>query len=235
MIVLFTDFGLEGPYIGQVSAVLQQAAPGIPVISLFADLPPGQPKPAAYLLAAYALWFPIGTVFLCVVDPGVGTSRKAIIVKSKKGQFFVLPDNGLVTAVIDRDGFEGAHEITNQNWKFQAAVSSTFHGRDIFSPAAAHLAEGWDYTIAGPKVSDLVRLTPQTATLDQKGVSGEVLKPMFESSKASSINALPDASLNGPLGPSATATPGDLQAQNVSLSATASPGRQPRARPARRR
>ena len=64
MIVLFTDFGLAGPYTGQLSAVLQQTAPGVPIISLFADLPAGRPKPAAYLLAAYAMWFPAGTVFV---------------------------------------------------------------------------------------------------------------------------------------------------------------------------
>jgi len=70
MIVLFTDFGLEGPYTGQVKAVLYQIAPAVPVIDLFADLPAGRPKPAAYLLAAYGVWFPPGTVVLAVVDPG---------------------------------------------------------------------------------------------------------------------------------------------------------------------
>jgi S-adenosyl-L-methionine hydrolase (adenosine-forming) len=120
-------------------------------------------------------YYPAGTVFLVVVDPGVGTSRKAVIVKSKKGQFFVVPDNGLVSAVIDRDGFEGAREITNQHWMIQAAISSTFHGRDIFSPAAAHLAEGWDYTIAGPEVPQLVRLTAKTAKAEAKGITGEII------------------------------------------------------------
>jgi S-adenosylmethionine hydrolase len=94
MIVLFTDFGLEGPYTGQVAAVLQQAAPAVPVISLFADLAPGQVKPAAYLLAAYAEWFPAGTVLLCVVDPGVGSARHALIIEADR-RFYVGPDNGL--------------------------------------------------------------------------------------------------------------------------------------------
>ena len=77
MIVLFTDFGLAGPYTGQVVAVLQREAPGVPAISLFADAPAGPPKPSSYLLAAYAAWFPAGTVLLCVVDPGVGGERRA--------------------------------------------------------------------------------------------------------------------------------------------------------------
>src|SRR5260370_21286941 len=101
MIVLFTDFGLEGPYTGQVSAVLQQTAPGIPIISLFADLPAGQPKPAAYLLAAYAMWFPAGTVFLCVVDPGVGSARRALVAQAA-GRLYVGPDNGLFEIVLRR-------------------------------------------------------------------------------------------------------------------------------------
>src|SRR5262249_48835812 len=98
-----------------------------------------------------------------------------VIVKSNRGQFFVLPDNGLVTAVIDRDGLAGAREITSQSWMIQAAVSSTFHGRDVFSPAAAHLAEGWDYTIAGPEVTQLVRLTPKAASIDDRGITGDVI------------------------------------------------------------
>ena len=110
-----------------------------------------------------------------VVDPGVGTSRKAVIVKTKKGQFFVLPDNGLITPVVDRDGLDSAHEISNPAWMIQAAVSSTFHGRDIFSPAAAHLAAGWDFTQAGPDVPTLVRFTTKTSKTTEKGIEGDII------------------------------------------------------------
>src|SRR5260370_17949004 len=79
MIVLFTDFGSHGPYTGQMKAVLHQMAPAIPAIDLFADAPVGNPKASAYLLAAYAEWFPAGTTFLCVVDPGVGGTPPSII------------------------------------------------------------------------------------------------------------------------------------------------------------
>jgi S-adenosylmethionine hydrolase len=82
MIALFTDFGLLGPYTGQMKAVLCVAAPDAAVIDLFADAPAGDPKASAYLLAAYAAWFPAGTVFLCVVDPGVGGTRPAVIVEA---------------------------------------------------------------------------------------------------------------------------------------------------------
>jgi S-adenosylmethionine hydrolase len=135
MIVLFTDFGLEGPYTGQVAAVLQQAAPAVPVISLFADLPPGQVKPAAYLLAAYAQWFPAGTVLLCVVDPGVGGERHALIVQAD-GRFYVGPDNGLFEIVLRRAARAAVWRIT---WR-PGALSASFHGRDLFAPIAARLA-----------------------------------------------------------------------------------------------
>ena len=137
MIVLFTDFGLEGPYTGQVAAVLQQAAPSVPVISLFADLPPGQIKPAAYLLAAYAAWFPTGTVLLCVVDPGVGSARHALIVEAD-GRFYVGPDNGLFEIVLRRAARAAVWQIT---WR-PGALSASFHGRDLFAPVAARLARG---------------------------------------------------------------------------------------------
>ena len=94
MIVLFTDFGLQGPYTGQMKAVLQQMAPGMPAIDLFADAPVGNPKASAYLLAAYAEWFAAKTVFLCVVDPGVGGTRPPIILEAD-GRWYVGPGNGL--------------------------------------------------------------------------------------------------------------------------------------------
>src|SRR5437764_1245690 len=126
MIVLFTDFGLAGPYTGQVQAMLQQVAPGVPVISLFADAPAGQPKPSAYLLAAYAAWFPVGTVLLCVVDPGVGSNRRALIVETAD-RFFVGPDNGLFELVLRRGAGARAWEIT---WR-PPTLSASFHGRDL--------------------------------------------------------------------------------------------------------
>src|SRR5271155_5726406 len=111
MIVLFTDFGLLGPYTGQMQAVLQREAPGVPVISLFADAPAGQPKPAAYLLAAYAAWFKAGTVLLCVVDPGVGSARRGLIAEAA-GRLYVGPDNGLFELVLRRAATTRCWEIS---------------------------------------------------------------------------------------------------------------------------
>jgi S-adenosylmethionine hydrolase len=107
----------------------------------------------------------------------VGSTRKAIIAKSRIGQFFVLPDNGLLTLVQDRDGIVEAREITNPSWMIGSGISSTFHGRDIFSPAGAHLARGDDWTTAGPSldISKLVRLDLHNATVDAQGLHGEVV------------------------------------------------------------
>jgi S-adenosylmethionine hydrolase len=137
MIVLFTDFGQAGPYTGQVTAVLRQAAPEVPVISLFADAPTARPQPSAYLLAAYGAWFPPGTVFLCVVDPGVGSARRAVVVVAE-GRVYVGPDNGLFDIVMRRDPGALLWEIA---WHPEP-LSASFHGRDLFAPVAARLARG---------------------------------------------------------------------------------------------
>ncbi len=137
MIVLFTDFGLEGPYSGQVKAVLYRMAPGVPVVDLFADAPVGQPKPAAYLLAAYGVWFPPGTVLLAVIDPGVGSDRAALIVEAE-GRWYIGPDNGLFELVIRR-------AATTRTWEIvplPGPLSASFHGRDLFAPVAAQIAHG---------------------------------------------------------------------------------------------
>jgi S-adenosylmethionine hydrolase len=174
-IVFMTDFGTANDAVALCKAVMLAIAPDARIMDITHQVTPFSIEEGARFLEAVAEYYPAGTVFVSVVDPGVGTSRKAVIVKSKKGQYFVLPDNGLVTPVIDRDGLEHAREITNTNWMIQGAVSSTFHGRDIFSPAGAHLAMGWDYTLAGPEVAQLVRLTVKSAKLSDKGVAGDVI------------------------------------------------------------
>ena len=174
-IVFMTDFGAANDAVAICKAVIVNIAPDARIMDITHQVTPYQIEEASRFLAAVSPYYPAGTVFLAVIDPGVGTSRKAVIVKTQKSQYFVLPDNGLITPVLDRDGLESAHEITNTTWMLTPAVSSTFHGRDIFSPAAAHLAAGWDYTIAGPVVPQLVRLSPKTATVEEKGITGDII------------------------------------------------------------
>lgn len=137
MLVLFTDFGLEGPYVGQVKAVLHRLAPACPVIDLFADAPAFNPRAAAYLLAAFVGVFPAGSVFVCVVDPGVGSARAALLLQID-GRWFVGPDNGLFEPLLRRADSVSAWRLPQHG----AAVSASFHGRDIFAPAAGHIAAG---------------------------------------------------------------------------------------------
>jgi len=137
MIVLFTDFGLAGPYTGQMKAVLLREAPGVPIVDLFADAPMRDPRASAYLLAAYAAWFPAGAIFLAVVDPGVGGARPAMALEAD-GRWFVGPGNGLFEIVRRRAASSRIIEIT---WR-PTALSASFHGRDLFAPVAAMLARG---------------------------------------------------------------------------------------------
>ncbi len=138
MIVTLTDFGFEGPYLGQLHVALLKEAPGVPVINLFADLPAFNPRAAAYLIPAYINEFPRGTVFLCVVDPGVGSARRPIVLKADQ-RWFVGPDNGLFHVVCKRA------TVRVQRWiiTYQPErLSSSFHGRDLFAPVAGRLARG---------------------------------------------------------------------------------------------
>jgi hypothetical protein len=172
-IVFMTDFGTANDAVAICKAVILRIVPNARIMDITHQVTPFSIEEGARFLAGVTPYYPSGTVFLVVVDPGVGTSRKAVIVKSNKGQYFVLPDNGLITPVADRDGIAGAHEITNPSWMIGDKVSSTFHGRDVFSPAAAHLAAGEDWTRTGPVVENLVRLNPPVATIGTKGITGE--------------------------------------------------------------
>lgn len=172
-----TDFDVRDDAVGICKAVMEGVAPGVRIIDITHQSTPYDIAEGARFLAGSAPYFAKDAVFVVVIDPTVGSSRKAIIAKSKKGQFFVLPDNGLLTLVQDRDGIEAAREITNPAWMIGAKTSSTFHGRDIFSPAGAHLARGDDWTTAGPAldVSKLVRLAIHSATIDATGLHGQVI------------------------------------------------------------
>jgi len=153
LIVLCTDFGLEGPYTGQVKAVLHQQAPEIPVVDLFSDLPICNPRASAYLLPAYCQGFAADTVFMCVVDPGVGSERDALILRTSL-HWFVGPDNGLLEIMARR--FK-QHELWRITWQPEQ-LSNTFHGRDLFAPVAAMLSAG--------RMPDAEQLEPRSPRAD---------------------------------------------------------------------
>ncbi|MDT3706765.1 MAG: SAM-dependent chlorinase/fluorinase [Thiobacillus sp.] len=137
MIVLFTDFGMHDPYVGQVKARLAEYAPSQLVIDLLHEVPDFNPHAGAHLLAAFATVFQPGSVFLAVVDPGVGTARSAVVVMAG-GRWFVGPDNGLLSIVAARHADTRLWRIT---WQPET-MSATFHGRDVFARVAADIARG---------------------------------------------------------------------------------------------
>ena len=177
VIGFMTDFDVKDDAVGICKAVMDGVAPGVRVIDITHQSEPYNIAMGARFLAGSAPYFPKDAVFVVVIDPGVGSTRKAIIAKSRVGQFFVLPDNGLLTLVQDRDGIVAAREITNPAWMIGSGISSTFHGRDIFSPAGAHLARGDDWTQSGPAldVAKLVRLDLKNASIDAAGLHGLVI------------------------------------------------------------
>lgn len=174
IIVFMTDFGTVDDAVPICKGVMLGIVPDARIIDLTHQVTPFSIADGARFLYGATPYYPAGTVFVVVVDPTVGTRRKAIVVKSKRGQYFVLPDNGLMTMVLDRDGLEGAREITNRSWMIGSGISSTFHGRDIFSPIGAHLAAGADWTQVGPELRQLVRLNVSPSRADAAGITGQV-------------------------------------------------------------
>jgi len=137
VIILFTDFGWNGPYVGLMKGVLQSSAPAIPIVDLLHDAPTFNPKASAYLLAALVKGFPPDSIFLCVVDPGVGDPERRPVVVKADGRWFVGPDNGLFNVLANEAKDLQWWDIT---WKPEK-LSSTFHGRDLFAPIAARIAQ----------------------------------------------------------------------------------------------
>ncbi len=175
LIVFMTDFGTADDAVAICKGVIKTLAPDAEIIDLTHQSTPYSISEGARFLGRTSQYYPPGTIFLTVIDPGVGTNRRAIIAKTKRGQYFVLPDNGLITLVADRDGIEGVREIMNPKWSLTGSSSSTFHGRDIFSPAAAHLQRGEDWKDAGQELKGFVRLDIPRVSVDATGVQGQVV------------------------------------------------------------
>ncbi len=151
-IVFMTDFGVVDDSVAICRGVMYSIMPEVRIVDLSHQVTPFSILDGARFLYGATPYYPAGTVFVVVIDPTVGSTRKAIVAKSKRGQYFVLPDNGLLTLVEQRDGIEGVHEIANTDWMIGTKLSSTFHGRDIFSPVGAHVARGEDWTKVGPEM-----------------------------------------------------------------------------------
>ncbi|HLT67239.1 MAG TPA: SAM-dependent chlorinase/fluorinase [Microbacterium sp.] len=155
-ITILTDFGTADGYVAAMKGVIADIAPGAVIDDASHDIPPGDVEAAAFALSRYWRLYPAGTVHLVVVDPGVGSERRAIAARVD-GRFFVAPDNGVLTRVLDEAAADRIVSIEDPAYT-RGHISATFHGRDIFAPAAAHLARGTPLDALGPAVADPVRL-----------------------------------------------------------------------------
>jgi len=173
MITLTSDFGLKDPYVAEMKGVILTINPDATLIDITHDIEKFNIRKAAFTLASVSPYFPDGTVHLAVVDPGVGTQRRAILIQTKKG-FFVGPDNGILILAAQNQGIEHVYQLTNKKF-MMPKVSSTFHGRDIFAPAAAHLKMGVEPLEFGPDVKDPIVPLFAQVKYGKGFLTGEVL------------------------------------------------------------
>ncbi|MFQ5867539.1 MAG: S-adenosyl-l-methionine hydroxide adenosyltransferase family protein [bacterium] len=172
VIALLTDFGLNDNFVGVMKGIIYRINPGVRIVDLCHQVESHNISEAALLLKSSYPYFPEGTVFLVVVDPGVGTMRKSVIVETER-YLFVAPDNGVLSFLMKRD-VKRIIQITNEEY-FLKPVSRTFHGRDIFAPVAAHLSKGENVEKFGPQVREIGRLEFPEPQVKKKRLVGEVI------------------------------------------------------------
>lgn len=171
-IALLTDFGLKDHFVGVMKGVIAGIAPGARVIDISHEVEPYSVAQARFLLDQSWPWFPVGSIFVCVVDPGVGSARRPIAVKASR-RVFVGPDNGLFSRIL-REPKSEARLIANRQL-FSGPPSATFHGRDIFAPAAAHLARGVAFSRLGERIENaLIETGGQFRRTGRRYWSGEI-------------------------------------------------------------
>jgi S-adenosylmethionine hydrolase len=172
-IALLSDFGDADHYVGAMKGVLARLAPNARVVDITHRIPPyDRVRGGLALYQAYAQ-FPRKTVFVAVVDPGVGSARQALLVETQD-YFFLGPDNGVLSMALAEQKIRRIVHLNNEKY-FQTPVSATFHGRDVFAPAAAHLAQGLAPEFFGPELTDYRRLPDFVPTFDAKRLAGSIL------------------------------------------------------------
>jgi S-adenosyl-L-methionine hydrolase (adenosine-forming) len=175
-ITFLTDFGLTDDFVGTCHAVMKRIAPDVQIIDLTHGIPPRQVLQGALVLANTVSYAPVG-VHLAIVDPGVGSGRRALALEAGDGRRFVGPDNGLLVPAAEAvGGIRAAHELTSPEYAL-TPVSATFHGRDVFSPAAAHLALGLPLAELGPPIDPeaLVRLEVPAPSVSDSSIEATCL------------------------------------------------------------
>jgi len=175
VIALFSDYGLEDPYVAQLKGVILTVHPAARILDLTHTVPPFNVAEGAYLLDQSAEEFPGGTIFVAVVNPQTGPPHDPVLIQTKTGKYFVGPDNGLFTEVIDSEGFSRAWKLDKPEYFLPGAGSSASQGRDIFAPVAAHLAAGVDPEKMGSPVKTLMMLPIKDPSFSSGTISVQVL------------------------------------------------------------
>jgi S-adenosylmethionine hydrolase len=173
LITLLTDFGTQDAYVAIIKGVILRIDPTAQIIDITHAVPPGDVRVAAFLLRSAVRFFPRGAIHVVIVDPGVGSKRRPILIETD-GAIFVGPDNGVLAPAADVLYRQTIRHIQNRAY-FLHPVSQTFHGRDIFAPVAAHLARGVAPAEIGPAVDAPVELAFPAAHCDQSGITGQVM------------------------------------------------------------
>ena len=173
LVTFLTDFGLQSGYVAQMKGVLYARYPDAHCVDISHDITPHNVKEGAFLLRSVVPHFPRGTIHVGVVDPGVGTHRRGIVVATRR-HIFVGPDNGLLMPAVRLFGDFAAYEITNEDL-FKKPVSDTFHGRDIFTPIAAHILNGLPFEQIGPRIQDVLDIPFQQPSILDNMIMGTVL------------------------------------------------------------
>ena len=192
ILTLTTDFGLEGPYVAAMKGVILSIAPGVSMVDVSHSIAPQNILEGAFVMGETVDAFPPGTVHLGVVDPGVGTDRGLIALLIAE-QWFVVPDNGLISGVTRTRNPSGIWEIVSPAIR-RATVSNTFHGRDILAPAVGHLLKGGDPAELGPARTKWVSLRNFRPSQDEQGIVGEVI---FRDVFGNLITNIPASQLDG--------------------------------------
>ena len=173
IITLTTDFGLKDPYVAEMKAAILSICSDAVIIDISHEIEKFNIRMGAYVLASAATYFPRGTVHVAVIDPGVGTKRRSLLIQTKRG-FFIGPDNGVLVLAAERQGITRIFEITDKKFML-SRVSRTFHGRDVFAPAAANLAKGILPAEFGLEISQTKKIGVAKVKRVRRALVGEVL------------------------------------------------------------
>lgn len=175
LVAIITDFGTRDSYVAEMKAAMLRIDAGIRFVDISHDIPPGDIRAAAYLLSRSSAHFPTDTVFLAVVDPGVGSDRKIVAVETETGQVFVGPDNGIFWNVCSKSRYSAYDTTEFIDPTLQTAISTTFEGRDRMAPVAARIASGANPAEFGEKITEITALESIGIAETAAGVEGEVI------------------------------------------------------------